>query len=97
MEREQTNNNINLTSDINAMSFETALKELENITNLLEKGNVELDHAIRYYERACTLQEHCQKKMNDAQMKVEKLLHKNGQVHAIQPSILEETHNENKQ
>lgn len=63
---------------IEGVSFEAALAELERITNLLERGDVKLDDAVKYYERACVLHKHCKEKLDNAQMKVEKLLHKDG-------------------
>ena len=57
-------------SGVESLSFEKAMAELDRITTLLESGSVNLDDAIRYYERACLLQEYCSKKLRDAQMKV---------------------------
>lgn len=61
-------------SDIAAMSFEQALKELEVIVRKLEGGQGELESAIADYERGTALREHCQKKLADAKMKVEKIM-----------------------
>ncbi len=60
--------------DIAAMSFEQALKELETIVRKLEAGQGELEGAIADYERGTQLQSHCQKKLADARMKVEKIM-----------------------
>lgn len=79
--------------EVSSMSFESALSELERITTLLERGDVELDKAVRCYERACALREHCQKKLDDAQMKVEKLLHKDGVVSGravVDPGVIQD-------
>jgi len=56
------------------MSFEQALKELEAIVRKLEAGQGELEGAIADYERGTLLQSHCQKKLADARMKVEKIV-----------------------
>ncbi len=56
------------------MSFEQALKELETIVRKLEAGQGELDNSIRDYERGTLLKAHCQKKLADAKMKVEKII-----------------------
>ena len=56
------------------MSFEQALKELEGIVRKLEGGQGELESAIADYERGTLLQGHCQKKLADAKMKVEKIV-----------------------
>lgn len=60
--------------DISAMSFEDALSELEGIVRKLEAGQGKLEDSIRDYERGTLLKEHCQKKLTDAKMKVEKIV-----------------------
>ena len=59
--------------DIAALSFEDALKELEGIVQQLEKGQVKLDGAITAYERGALLKRHCEQRLADAKMKVEKI------------------------
>ena len=53
------------------MTFEDAMKELENLVDALDKGDVSLDEAIAAYDRGSQLKDHCQKKLNEAKMKVE--------------------------
>ena len=53
------------------MTFEDAMKELENLVEALDKGDVSLDEAIAAYDRGSQLKDHCQKKLNEAKMKVE--------------------------
>ena len=53
------------------MTFEDAMKELENLVDTLDKGDVSLDEAIAAYDRGSQLKDHCQKKLNEAKMKVE--------------------------
>lgn len=55
------------------MSFEDALAELERIVRQLEEGRVKLDDAISAYERGTLLKRHCEKKLRDAQAKIEKI------------------------
>jgi len=62
-----------LSKDIAGLSFEDALKELENIVQQLEQGKVKLDEAIAAYERGALLKQHCEKKLAEAKMKVEKI------------------------
>jgi len=59
--------------DIAAMSFEAALKELEGIVRELEQGQTSLDHAIDAYERGAQLKKHCEEKLAEARMRVEKI------------------------
>ena len=53
------------------MTFEDAMKELENLVDALDKGDVSLDEAIAAYDRGSQLKDHCQKQLNEAKMKVE--------------------------
>ena len=61
-------------ADIVAMSFEDALAELEQIVRRLEGGQVKLDDAIQSYERGAQLKRHCEKKLNEAQQRVERIV-----------------------
>jgi exodeoxyribonuclease VII small subunit len=60
--------------DIEKLSFEQALKELEEIVRRLESGTQDLDQAIRDYERGTALKTHCEKKLGEAKLKVEKII-----------------------
>jgi exodeoxyribonuclease VII small subunit len=62
------------TPDITAMTFEDALAELEQIVRRLEAGQVKLDEAIECYERGAQLKQHCEKKLNEAQQRVERIV-----------------------
>ena len=53
------------------MTFEDAMDELEGIVNALDKGDVSLDEAIAAYDRGSVLKDHCEKRLNQAKMKVE--------------------------
>ena len=61
-------------NDIAGLSFEDALKELEGIVKQLEQGQVKLDEAISAYERGASLKKHCEQKLAEAKMKVEKIV-----------------------
>ncbi|HXC26754.1 MAG TPA: exodeoxyribonuclease VII small subunit [Stellaceae bacterium] len=63
-----------LPDDIAAMSFEDALAELEGIVRRLESGQVKLDDAIQSYERGAQLKRHCEKKLNEAQQRVDRIV-----------------------
>ncbi len=47
-------------ADISAMTFETALSELEQIVARLESGQAPLEDSIRMYERGAALKAHCE-------------------------------------
>jgi exodeoxyribonuclease VII small subunit len=73
-------------SDIKAMSFEQALKELENIVDRLEKGDVELEASIVIYERGEALRSHCDGLLRQAEARVEKIsLNQSGQPTGTEP------------
>lgn len=59
--------------DIEKLSFEQALDELEKIVEALEQGNVPLDQSIGHYERGEKLRNHCRKLLAAAEDKVEKI------------------------
>ena len=58
---------------VSELSFEEALVELEAIVERLESGQGTLDNAIGAYERGSELKKHCQAKLDEARMKVEKI------------------------
>ncbi|HXC12519.1 MAG TPA: exodeoxyribonuclease VII small subunit [Stellaceae bacterium] len=60
--------------EIAEMSFEDALAELEQIVRRLEAGQVKLDGAILSYERGAQLKQHCERKLNEAQQRVERIV-----------------------
>ena len=59
--------------------FEAALAELENIVATLEKGDLSLEAALKNFERGISLTRRCQTALKQAELKVQKLVEKNGQ------------------
>ncbi|CCG08073.1 exodeoxyribonuclease VII small subunit [Pararhodospirillum photometricum] len=59
--------------DLGSLSFEQALAELETIVRDLEQGSVELDKAVGAYERGVALRRHCEARLNEARMTVERI------------------------
>jgi exodeoxyribonuclease VII small subunit len=59
--------------DIAKMSFEDALAELKQIVERLEQGEGRLDEAIQAYERGAHLKAHCERKLKEAEAKIEKI------------------------
>ena len=60
-------------STIENLNFEDSLKELEEIVDRLENGQGSLEDAIAAYERGSMLKKHCQAKLDEARLKVEKI------------------------
>lgn len=60
-------------TDVNDMSFEEAMKELETVVGQLERGDVALDDSIKLYERGAALKARCEAKLKEAEEKVAKI------------------------
>ena len=78
-----------LPSDIAKMSFEDALKELEDIVRTLEDGRGELDASIKSYERGAWLKIHCEQKLKSARTRVEKIVIGSGGEPSTEPADLD--------
>lgn len=61
-------------ADIAGMSFEEALRALEDVVRRLEGGEVPLDESISLYERGEALRRHCQARLDAAQARIEKIV-----------------------
>ncbi len=60
--------------ELSEMSFEQALSALETIVQQLERGDVPLDESIALYERGEKLREACQKRLDTASARIEKIV-----------------------
>ena len=58
-------------TELEKLTFEEAMQELEKLVDSLDKGDVSLDEAIAAYDRGSQLKDYCQKKLHEAKMKVE--------------------------
>ena len=61
-------------TDLSQMSFEQALKALEDVVRRLETGEVALEESIDLYERGETLRKLCQARLDAAQARIEKIV-----------------------
>jgi exodeoxyribonuclease VII small subunit len=59
--------------DANALTFETALAELESIVQRLERGDVPLEESVTIYERGEMLKRRCEELLRHAEARVEKI------------------------
>jgi exodeoxyribonuclease VII small subunit len=55
-------------------SFESSLKELEQIVEQIEAGNLPLERSLELFEKGVRLSRECQARLDDAERKVEMLL-----------------------
>jgi exodeoxyribonuclease VII small subunit len=62
-----------MTQETDSLSFEAALKELEGIVARLETGDAALDESISLYTRGEALKSICEKRLKDAQARIEKI------------------------
>lgn len=61
-------------ADIQSLSFEEALAELERIVSELESGQAPLERSIEIYERGAQLKAQCESRLQAAQLRVEKII-----------------------
>lgn len=59
--------------DIQNLSFEEALAELESIIHKMEAGDIKLADSVSFYERGIKLKNHCEEILKSAQLKIEKI------------------------
>ncbi|MGI6422232.1 MAG: exodeoxyribonuclease VII small subunit [Syntrophomonadaceae bacterium] len=58
------------------IKFEDALKRLEAIVDKLESGALDLEDSIKLYEEGIDLSVYCQKQLNQAEGKIQRLMKK---------------------
>lgn len=73
-------------------SFESSLEELEQIVRQLEGGDLPLDRSLALFEQGVRLSRECQKRLDEAERKVEILLR--GSDGAYKPAPFEEPEQE---
>jgi exodeoxyribonuclease VII small subunit len=59
--------------EISELSFEAALKRLEEIVRRLESGDAPLDESIRLYDEGDRLRQQCEARLRAAQAQIEKI------------------------
>ncbi len=60
-------------ADVERMSFERAIEELEAIVKRLEDGKVPLEESVAIYERGEVLKRRCEHLLRQAEARVEKI------------------------
>ena len=59
--------------DVNRLTFERAIEELESIVKRLEDGKVPLEESVAIYERGEALKRRCEELLRQAEARVEKI------------------------
>lgn len=77
-----------MSTNIQDLTFEQALAELEQIVKTLESGNIDLDKSIAQYERGEKLKQYCSQKLQEAEAKVEKINLSNGEIQGVEAAEL---------
>jgi len=71
--------------DVGTLSFEVALKQLEEIVTKLERGDVPLEESIAIYERGEALKKRCEALLAQAEERVEKIRAQEGKAIGVEP------------
>lgn len=67
--------------ELENLTFEEAMEELETVVRQLESGKIKLDEAVSVYERGAKLKQFCEQKLTEAKSKIDKLIiGKEGQI-----------------
>lgn len=75
------------TTDIDSLSFEQALERLERIVQQLESGQAPLEQSIQMYEDGARLKAHCEKRLEAARLKVERIrVGPGGEAQGVEPA-----------
>ena len=61
-------------------SFEELMKNLENIVQELEKGDLNLDDSVAKFEEGMKISKECSKILEDSEKRISILLENNGEV-----------------
>ena len=75
----------NALPDVGTLSFEVALKQLEEIVTKLERGDVPLEESIAIYERGEALKKRCEALLAQAEERVEKIRVQEGKAVGTEP------------
>ncbi len=76
----------NFKETISKLSFEEAMSELEKVVSKLESGAESLENAINSYEYGNALREYCESKLQDAKLKIDKIVKKEDGSVALEPA-----------
>lgn len=60
--------------------FEKALRELEQLVEVLEQGDLSLEESLKKFEQGVKLTRSCQQALQQAEQKVHLLMEENGQL-----------------
>lgn len=67
-------------TEMNELSFEDAMEQLEKIVDKLEEGDVPLEQAITYYQEGMQLSKICSNKLKQVQEKMVHIMNEQGEL-----------------
>ena len=62
------------------LSFEENLKELENIVEKLESGEIDLEKSVQLYEEGMILKKKCEEKLKKVELQIKKIKSVNNKI-----------------
>ncbi len=63
-----------------SVNLEKALSELEKLVEEMEQGNLSLEESLKRFEKGIALTSDCQQALQNAELKVQELIEKNGKL-----------------
>ena len=72
--------------EIESLSFEQARAELERSVSELESVKTDLEQSLDAYERGARLKAHCESKLKEAQLRVERIVLGAGGPTGVEPA-----------
>ncbi len=60
------------------LSYEDAVKQLEEIVQLLEKGDLPLDKSLELFQKGVALSSYCSRKLDETEKQIIKLVEADG-------------------
>ncbi|PIC63291.1 exodeoxyribonuclease VII small subunit [Sporosarcina sp. P13] len=69
------------------LQFEQAMHQLEEIVQKLEAGEAPLDDTITLYKRGMELSAHCQKKLQNAEKQLIRMIDQEGNESSFDPTV----------
>jgi len=66
--------------EVKTLTYEQARQELDEIVNVLERGNLQLEEVLIKWERGEELIEHCRAYLNGARSRIDQRVQKSNQL-----------------
>lgn len=67
-----------------AASFEDSIERLEGLIEAMENGDIPLSDLVAKFEEGSKLLKHCQEQLKEAELKIEKLNLKTGELESFE-------------